>query len=57
MSDISNIQNVEALAPYKTVSGTVKRGDATSQRASIIATTDSYMKVTNLTIKIGDELF
>lgn len=53
MSDISNIQNVEALAPYKTVSGTVKRGDASSQRASIIATTDSYMKVTNLTISSG----
>lgn len=53
INDILGIQNVEAVAPYKTVSSTVNREDVTSQRASIIATTDSYMEVTNLTISAG----
>ena len=53
IEDILNIQNVEAASPYKTVSGTVKRENSTSQRASIIATTNSYMDVTNLTISSG----
>lgn len=41
------------MAPYKNVSATVNRGDTTSQRASIIATTQDYMEVTNLTISKG----
>lgn len=47
------IDNVESVAPYKTVSGTVSRGTTTSNRASILATTPSYMDVMNLTISNG----
>lgn len=53
ISDILGIQNVEELAPYKTVRSTVSRDQTTSQRANIIATTDKYMNVTNLTISSG----
>lgn len=50
---ISNLTNIESVAPYKTVSSTVTRGETTSSRASIIATTADYMNVTNLTISSG----
>ena len=47
------IDNVKSVAPYKTVSSTVSRGSTTSQKASIIATTNSYMDIINLTISSG----
>lgn len=47
------LSNVDSVAPYKSVSGTVTRGDTSSSRASIIATTPDYMNVTNLTISSG----
>lgn len=50
---IRNLTNIDNVAPYKTVSGTVTRGETTSSRASIIATTADYMNVTNLTISRG----
>lgn len=53
LDDMQKLMNVESVAPYKTVSSTVTRGDTTSQRASIIATTPDYMEVTNLTISSG----
>lgn len=53
LDDMQKLMNVESVAPYKTVSSTVTRGDTTSQRASIIATTPYYMEVTNLTISSG----
>lgn len=53
LDDMLKLMNVESVAPYKSVSSTVTRGDTTSQRASIIATTPDYMDVTNLTISSG----
>lgn len=53
IDDILDIANVEKVAPYKTVSSTVSRESTTSERANIIATTDNYMEVTNLTISSG----
>lgn len=53
LDEIKEIGNVENVAPYKNVSSTVTRGNTTSQRASIIATTSEYMTVTNLTISKG----
>lgn len=50
---INNLTNVESVAPYKTVSSSVTRGETSSSRASIIATTAEYMNVTNLTISKG----
>lgn len=53
LDDMLKLMNVESVAPYKSVSSTVTRGDTTSQRANIIATTPDYMDVTNLTISSG----
>ena len=53
IDDILKLSNTESVAPYKSVRSTVTRGDTTSQRASIIATTPDYMAVTNLTISSG----
>lgn len=53
INDILDIPNVETVAPYKTVSSTASRGTTISNRVNIIATTDSYMEVTNLTISAG----
>lgn len=53
LEEILNINNLESIAPYKTVSSTVNRGTTTSTRANIIATTEDYLDVTNLTISKG----
>lgn len=53
LDSIESLSNVDKAAPYKSVSSTVTYGDTTSQRASIIATTQDYMDVMNLTISSG----
>lgn len=53
LEEILSINNIESVAPYKTVSSTVNRGKTTSTRASIIATTADYMDVTNLSLGKG----
>lgn len=53
MDEILQISNVDQVAPYKNVSGTVSRGTTTSKRASILATTPQYMSIMNLTISNG----
>jgi putative ABC transport system permease protein len=47
------IPNVEKVAPYKTVSGTVSYGTTTSRGSQILATTPDYLSVMNLTISDG----
>ena len=44
---------LEAVAPYKNVSATVNRGTTTSNKASIIATNDSYLDITNIELTSG----
>ena len=53
IDEIENLQNVETAVPYKTVSATVSRGETTSQKSSIIATTADYFDTTNTTISSG----
>ncbi|MGN1330495.1 MAG: ABC transporter permease [Clostridia bacterium] len=53
LEQISSLDDIDSLAPYKTVSSTVSRGETTSKRASIVATTEEYMNVMNLTISSG----
>ena len=53
LDDILQISNIDSVAPYKNVSGTVNRGTTTSKRASILATTPQYMSIMNLTISNG----
>ena len=53
MNEILEINNVEFVAPYKNVSGTVSKGTTTSKRASILATTPQYMSIMNLGLSDG----
>ena len=56
IDEILKLDNVSAVAPYKTVNSTVTRESATSSKASIIATNDSYLNVTNTTLAKGRTL-
>ena len=53
ISEIKKLNNVDAVAPYKNVSGTVSRGSTTSSKASIVATTHDYLNTLGLTISNG----
>ncbi len=53
LDEVLEIDNVEEIAPYKSVSTTVSRGTTTSNSAQIIATNDNYLNITNVTIAEG----
>lgn len=53
IDEIEEIQGINKVAPYKTVSASITRNENSSGRANIIATTDSYIDVMNLTISDG----
>ena len=53
IDDFKKISNIESIAPYKNVSGTVSKGTTTSRGASILATIPEYIKVMNLKIEAG----
>jgi len=53
MNDVFELDNVQDVAPYKNISATVSRGTTTSSRASIIATNDSYLDITNIELSSG----
>lgn len=53
IDSILSLNNIEVVAPYKSVSSTVSRLSSTSTRASIIATTPSYLDTLVLTISAG----
>lgn len=54
--DILNLNNVECIAPYKTISATVSKSTTTSNRARVLATTPDYLTVMNLGINAGRKL-
>ncbi len=53
IDDFKKINNIENVAPYKNVSGTVSKGTLTSRGASILATIPEYINVMNLKIEAG----
>ena len=53
LEDISKIDNVASVAPYKTISNTISNGTKSTSNASIIATNDNYLEVTNLSLYEG----
>ena len=53
MDDLKKLSNIESVAPYKNVSGTVSKGTTTSRGASILATIPEYINVMNLKIEAG----
>jgi putative ABC transport system permease protein len=53
VDDLLDIQNINQVAPYKNISATASRGTTTSSRASIIATNDNYLDITNVDLAKG----
>ena len=53
IDDLKKISNIESIAPYKNVSGTVSKGTLASRGASILATIPEYINVMNLKIEAG----
>lgn len=53
LDEMLELNNIEEVAPYKSISGTVSRGTTTSNRASIIATNDNYLDVVNIKLAEG----
>lgn len=52
-NDILEISNVEKVAPYKKISASVKRGENSSSNASVIASNDNYLEITNSDLARG----
>ncbi len=53
LDELVKMQNIDSVAPYKSVSGTVSRASTTSSRASLIASTPDYLNTMGLTISAG----
>ncbi len=53
VDELLEIANVEKVAPYKSISATASRGTTTSSRASILATNDNYLEITNTDLAKG----
>ncbi len=53
IDELLEIANVEKVAPYKSISATASRGTTTSSRASILATNDNYLEITNTDLAKG----
>ena len=53
LDDILDLQNIDKVSPYKTVSSTVSRDKTTASRASLIATTPDYLDIMGLSISAG----
>ena len=51
--EILEISNVEKVAPYKNISASVKRGESSSSNASVIASNDNYLEITNSDLERG----
>lgn len=55
-AEIEKLQNVEKIAPYKNISATVNRGSTSSSGASVIATNENYLDITNISTNKGRNL-
>lgn len=53
IDELKKLSNVESVAPYKNVSGTVSKETTTSRGTSILATIPEYISVMNLKLEQG----
>ncbi len=53
IDELKELNNIDSVAPYKNVSGTVSKDTTTSRGASISATTSEYISVMNLKLESG----
>lgn len=53
VDELLEIENIAEVAPYKSISATASRSTVTSARASIIASNDNYLEITNIDLAKG----
>ncbi len=53
IDDFKKITNIESVAPYKNVSGTISKDTTTSRNSSVLATVPEYINILNLKLEAG----
>lgn len=53
LDEFAKLENILSIAPYKNVSASVSRSTTEVSSASVIATNDSYLDITNTTLSKG----
>ena len=53
VDELLELDNIDAVAPYKSISVTASRGSNSTSRASILATNNNYLDVTNIDLAKG----
>ena len=53
VDELLELDNIDAVAPYKSISATANRGSNSTSRASILATNNNYLDVTNIDLAKG----
>lgn len=53
LDNFKEIENIDSVAPYKNISGTVTRNGTTASQSNIMAVNDSYLEITNTTLQKG----
>ena len=53
LSEFKKLDNIDSIAPYKTLSGTVTRNTTEASSSTIMAVNDSYLNIANMTLQKG----
>jgi len=53
LSELTELEGIIAVAPYKNLQATVSRGKAVPNRASVMATDENYLDLRNIKIEAG----
>lgn len=53
MDDLKKLENIESVAPYKSINGQVTRNTSSVLQSNIMAITDSYLTVSNTKLNEG----
>ena len=56
LSEFIELNNIEAVSPYKSISATISRGTTTSSNTSVIGTDEYYLDITNLKLERGRDI-
>lgn len=56
LDNFLELYNVSSISPYKRISSTVSRGTTTSSNATIIATNNNYLDITNVELNEGRDI-
>lgn len=53
LAQFKELDNIDSIAPYKTLSGTVTRNTTEASSSTIMAVNDSYLGIANMTLQKG----